>query len=161
MSNGVTRIACTAEWEYGRDFPVPVAAAREIPRAEVKKPPLHVLVVDDEPLIRWSVTETLADLGLDVEQADCASSALQTITTAALPFDVIVLDLRLPDMSDLSLRATIRQLAPETPIVLMTAFGTPEVMAQAHLLGVRGVLTKPFELSELSRLVIAAPARTA
>lgn len=120
----------------------------------MKKPPVHVLVVDDEPLIRWSVTETLADLGLDVEQADCAAAALQAITTTALPFDIIVLDLRLPDMRDLSLLATIRQVLPETPIVLMTAFGTPEVMAQARRLGVRGVLNKPFELAELSRLVL-------
>ena len=126
----------------------------------MKKPPLHVLVVDDEPLIRWSVTETLAGLGLDVEQADCAASALQALTTTALPFDVIVLDLRLPDMNDLSLLATIRQLLPETPVVLMTAFGTPEIIAGARRLGVRGVLNKPFELSDLSRLVIEASTRT-
>ncbi len=135
-------------------FEWPVALAREISRPAVKKVPLHVLVVDDEPLIRWSVTETLAELGLDVEQADCAASALQALTSAALPFDVIVLDLRLPDMNDLSLLATIRQLVPETPVVLMTAFGTPEIMAEARKLGVRGVLTKPFELGELSRLVV-------
>lgn len=120
----------------------------------MKKPTLHVLVVDDEPLIRWSVTETLAEQGLDVEQADCAASALRAITTAALPYDVIVLDLRLPDMSDLSLLATIRQLVPETPVVLMTAFGTPELLTEARRLGVRGVLNKPFELVELSRLVV-------
>lgn len=123
----------------------------------MKNTPLHVLVVDDEPLIRWSVTETLSELGLGVEQADSAASALQAITTAALPFDVIVLDLRLPDMNDLSLLATIRQLVPEAPVVLMTAFGTPEVLAQARRLGVRGVLQKPFELAELSRLVLGAP----
>ena len=122
----------------------------------MKKIPFHVLVVDDEPLIRWSVTETLADLGLDVEQADTAASALQAITTAALPFDAVVLDLRLPDMKDLSLLATIRQLMPEAPVVLMTAFGTPEVLASAGDLGVSAVLNKPFELSELSRVVAAA-----
>jgi DNA-binding NtrC family response regulator len=127
----------------------------------VKKPPLHVLVVDDEPLIRWSVTETLADLGLDVEQADCAASALQAITTSALSFDVIVLDLRLPDMSDLSLLATIRQMLPETKVVLMTAFGTPEILTGARSLGVRDVLNKPFEMSELSRLVLDAGTRIA
>lgn len=123
----------------------------------MKKVPLHVLVVDDEPLIRWSVAETLVDLGLDVEQADCAAAALQAITTAALPFDVIVLDLRLPDMNDLSLLATIRQLVPETRIVLMTAFGSPEIMAEALKLGVRDVLCKPFEMTELGRLVVAHP----
>jgi DNA-binding NtrC family response regulator len=140
----------------GANFPVPVGTAREILRAAVKKLPLHVLVVDDEPLIRWSVTETLADLGLDVEQADCAASALQAITTAALPFDVVVLDLRLPDMHDLSLLATIRQLLPTTPVVLMTAFGTPEIMGDARSLGVSAVLNKPFELGELGRAVLDA-----
>ena len=47
-----------------------------------------------------------------MEQADSAASALQAITTTALPFDAVVLDLRLPDMKDLSLLATIRQLMP-------------------------------------------------
>jgi len=153
---GMNAIAGAFERVSGRDAPAPVPTAREILRTAVKKLPLHVLVVDDEPLIRWSVTETLADLGLDVEQADCAASALQAITTTALPFDVIVLDLRLPDMRDLSLLATIRQLLPETPVVLMTAFGTPEVLNNARQLGVRAVLNKPFELSELSRVVVDA-----
>ena len=107
-------------------------------------------------LIRWSVTETLAELGLDVEQADCAASALHAITSTALPFDVVVLDLRLPDMHDLSLLATIRQLLPTTPVVLMTAFGTPEIMAEARGLGVSAVLNKPFELGDLGRVVLEA-----
>lgn len=149
------RIACTTDRDSGTEYPGSVVPARENSRTAVKNTPLHVLVVDDEPLIRWSVTETLSDLGVDVEQADCAASALQAITTAALPFNVIVLDLRLPDMNDLSLLATIRQLIPEAPVVLMTAFGTPEVLAQARRLGVRGVLQKPFELAELSRMVLA------
>lgn len=134
----------------------PRGTVREILRTVVKNLPLHVLVVDDELLIRWSVTETLADLGLDVEQADCAASALRAITTTTLPFDVLVFDLRLPDMQDLSLLATVRQLLPTTPVVLMTAFGSPELLAKAHGLGVSAILNKPFELSELSRVVIAA-----
>lgn len=119
----------------------------------MKKPPRHVLVVDDEPLIRWSVAETLAGLGLEVIQTDCAAGALQAITSTRSPFDVIVLDLRLPDMSDLSLVGTIRQLLPETPLVLMTAISTPEIITEARRLGVRAVLTKPFELVELADLV--------
>jgi len=154
-------LACVAALDSGAELPGSGGQAREISRTAVKNTPLHVLVVDDEPLIRWSVTETLSELGLDVEQADCAASALQVITTAALPIDVIVLDLRLPDMNDLSLLATIRQLLPETPVVLMTAFGTPEIIASARSLGVRGVLNKPFELSELSRLVLDAHSRIA
>lgn len=116
-------------------------AARKIPR--------RVLVVDDEPLIRWSVTETLAELGLDVEQAGDAASALRAITTNALEFDVVVLDLRLPDMKDLSLLGTIHQLLPDASIVLMTAFGTDEVVERAIALGAVTVLNKPFDLGRL------------
>lgn len=122
-------------------------------RAAEQNFPRHVLVVDDEPLIRWSVAESLSDAGLDVEQAGDAASALRIVTTAALAFDVVVLDLRLPDMEDLSLLATIRQLVPNATLVLMTAFGTPDIIADAKALGA-AVLSKPFELDELTRLVI-------
>lgn len=121
--------------------------------------PLHVLVVDDEPLIRWSVTESLSDLGFDVEQAPDAAAALRAVTTTASPFDVVVLDLRLPDMDDLSLLGTLRQLLPAATLILMTAFGTPEIVAGAAGLGAV-VIDKPFELNELRRLVLAAGSHT-
>ena len=114
--------------------------------------PRHVLVVDDELLIRWSVSERLADLGYDVEQASDAAEALRAVSTAALPFDVVVLDLRLPDMNDLSLLGTLRQLLPSAVLILMTAFGTAETVNDAQALGAT-VLNKPFELDELTRLV--------
>jgi CheY-like chemotaxis protein len=118
-----------------------------------KKLPVHVLVVDDEPLIRWSVAESLSGLGFDVEEACDAASALRQVTTAANPFGVVVLDLRLPDMNDLSLLATLRQLLPAATLVLMTAYGTPEVVDRAGALGAH-VLSKPFELFELNRVVL-------
>lgn len=121
----------------------------EISGPAVRKIPRRVLVVDDEPLIRWSVAETLAGLGLDVEQAGDAASALRLMTNGTLGFDVIVLDLRLPDMRDLSLMATIRQLQPDASIVLMTAFGTDEIVERAVALGALSVLNKPFELGAL------------
>ena len=123
------------EWENS------APAAGKIPR--------RVLVVDDEPLIRWSVTETLASLGLDVEQASDAASALRAMTTGPLQFDVILLDLRLPDMCDLSLLGTMRQLQPDASIVLMTAFGTDEIVERAIALGTGSILHKPFELGTM------------
>ena len=122
---------------------------------DTEKFPLHILVVDDEPLIRWSVVESLADSGADVEEASDAATTLRMITTTALPFDVVVLDLRLPDMDDLALLDTIRQLLPSARLVLMTAFGTPEILADAQALGAT-VLNKPFELDELKRLALGS-----
>lgn len=115
--------------------------------------PLHALVVDDEPLIRWSVGESLAGLGVDVEYATDAATALKIVTTATLPFDIVLLDLRLPDMHDLSLLSTLRQVLPTARLVLMTAFGTPEILDRARALGA-AVLDKPFEMSELNDIVI-------
>ena len=113
--------------------------------------PLRVLVVDDEALIRWSVSQTLAAAGMRVEQAGTGASAL--LALAGGPFDVVVLDLRLPDVDDLSLVAAVRRQSPESSIVLMTAFGNAEVIIAARLLGVRAVLDKPFELDELTSVV--------
>ncbi|HEX7283542.1 MAG TPA: response regulator [Vicinamibacterales bacterium] len=120
---------------------------------QVEKFPLHALVVDDEPLIRWSVAESLAALGIDVEYAADAASALKMVTTAALPFHLVVMDLRLPDMHDLSLLSTLRQLLPHANLILMTAYGKPEIIDQARALGAT-VLNKPFELSELNGIVM-------
>lgn len=125
------------------------ARPREISSRDAGKIPRRALVVDDEPLIRWSVTETLASLDLDVEQAGDAASALRMVLDSVEPFDVIVLDLRLPDMKDLSLMGTIRQLMPGASIVLMTAFGTDDVVERAKALGACSVLQKPFEIGKL------------
>jgi len=120
---------------------------------DARKSPRHVLVVDDEPLIRWSVAESLSDLGFDVEEAPDAGSALRMVTTTAMPYDIVVLDLRLPDMKDLSLLGTLRQLLPAAELILMTAFGSPDILADAAAIGA-DVLNKPFELDELTRLVV-------
>src|SRR4051812_44180095 len=88
----------------------------------VGKFPPQVLVVDDEPLIRWSIAESLSGLGLDVAQAPDAAAALRIVTNTTPPIQVVVLDLRLPDMNDLSLLGTLRQLLPRARLILMTAF---------------------------------------
>jgi DNA-binding NtrC family response regulator len=119
---------------------------------DAKSFPRHVLVVDDESLIRWSVAETLSDLGCDVEQATDAAGAIRAVMGAARDFDVVVLDLRLPDMHDLSLLGTLRHLLPSAALILMTAFGTPDIISGAQELGAT-VLQKPFELDALKRLV--------
>ena len=62
-----------------------------------KSPPLKILVVDDESLIRWSLVETLSDSGCEVVAVVDAESAIQVVTDSEIPFDVALLDFRLPD----------------------------------------------------------------
>jgi len=113
---------------------------------------LRVLVVDDEPLIRWSIAETLGAAGHQVTEAQDAASALRALADAP-DTDLVLLDFRLPDSNDLGLLAEIRRMAPATPVIMMTAFGTPDVTAGALKLGAVKVLNKPFNMHELERLV--------
>ncbi|MCE9576829.1 MAG: response regulator, partial [Deltaproteobacteria bacterium] len=154
---GMKPVTCAVGEDSGAKSPSPQpTAVGKFPGREGIFP-RHVLVVDDEPLIRWSVAESLSDLGYDVEQAGDAAAALRIVTTTATPIDAVVLDLRLPDMDDLSLLGTLRQLLPAAVLVLMTAFGTADVLNAARLLGAN-VLHKPFEMDELRRAVQAADA---
>lgn len=111
----------------------------------------RVLVVDDEALIRWSIVEKLSSHGYTATEADDAASALSALRFDAKP-DVIFLDYRLPDSKDLGLLRQIRQLAPDAAVIMMTAFGTPEMFKEALDLGAYQVLTKPFDLLHLPEL---------
>ena len=113
---------------------------------------LRVLVVDDEPLIRWSIAETLGAAGHQVVEAEDAASALRAVHDHPGP-DLVVLDFRLPDSNDLGLLAQIRQIAPAAVVVLMTAFGTPDVTARALKLGASRVLNKPFNMHDVEDVV--------
>ena len=117
---------------------------------------LRILVVDDEALIRWSLVETLSDAGNEVVAVPDAENAVQVVRDAAVPFDVVLLDFRLPDSSDLTLLSRLRRLTPATRIILMTAYGTPEIVQGALDLGAFRVLNKPFEMNALSPLVTEA-----
>jgi DNA-binding NtrC family response regulator len=124
------------------DFPVPL-----------RKSPTRVLVVDDEPLVRWSIAETLASHGYEIAEAGDYKSAIHALDTEDRPPDIVLLDLRLPDCNDLKLLAAVRRLAPAARVILMTAFGSPEVRIGAELLGACRVIDKPFDLDGLDGLL--------
>ncbi len=113
---------------------------------------LRVLVVDDEWLIRWSLAETLSEAGYAVVQACDGREAMDMLTHGPAP-DVILLDFRLPDSSDLKLLANIRRVAPASAVIMMTAFGTPAVEAGALELGAFRVIGKPLEMRDVEPLV--------
>ena len=120
--------------------------------------PLDVLVIDDELLIRWSLAETLSNDGHSVTEAADRASALKALEERTRPPDVVLLDYRLPDSNDLGLLAAIRERAPQAQVIMMTAFGTPEVTRGALELGAYRVVNKPFEVHDLAALVVQAHA---
>lgn len=114
---------------------------------------MRVLVVDDEALVRWSVAETLRAHGFEIIEASDAHGALAAIRDPEVRPDAVLLDLKLPDSDDLGLLSAIRYARPDAPVILMTAFGTQELLDEARRLGVFTVLDKPFELDELDELI--------
>lgn len=111
--------------------------------------------MDDEPLIRWSLSEVLAESGHSVTEAADGASAVRALTGDG-PFDVVLLDYRLPDSNDLNLLLTIRRQAPQSAVIMMTAYGTAEMMSDALALGVYRVVAKPFEVHDLVALISQA-----
>jgi DNA-binding NtrC family response regulator len=78
------------------------------------------------------------------------------ICTPGIRFDVVVSDLRMPGYDGLNIVATLRQNAPDVPVILITAFGTMATHVEAARLGAYAILDKPFDLDDLMSLVKAA-----
>jgi two-component system, OmpR family, KDP operon response regulator KdpE len=117
----------------------------------------RILVVDDEPLIRWAIREGLEGEGYAVVEAGTAREALAHLNDSA-PIAVAVLDLRLPDCADLTLLRRVRREAPACRVILMTAHGTPEILAAAVDAGAFDTVAKPFDLARVVSIVRAADA---
>ena len=112
-----------------------------------------VLIVDDEALIRWSLSEGLSDGGYEVRLAGSAAEARHALAASANAPFIVVLDLRLPDVTDLSFLREVRRTRPDCPVLMMSAHGTPEDAEEATRLGVTRFVGKPFDVAEMVKLV--------
>lgn len=121
--------------------------------------PKLALIVDDEALIRWSLSEGLTEAGWTVRQAANGAQARAAVRALdGLPF-VIVLDLRLPDVADLSLVRELRTARPDVPMIVMTAHGSSEDASAVLASGAYSFVSKPFDVPELVALANAAAGR--
>jgi DNA-binding NtrC family response regulator len=131
-----------------------IAESGEITRIMREKLPTPtVLVVDDEPLIRWSLSEGLTEAGYAVRLAANGAEARAVLAGAAGTPMVLLLDLRLPDVADLSLLGEVRTRWPKVRVVMMTAHGSAEDAARARELGVLRFVDKPFDVGEMVEIV--------
>jgi DNA-binding NtrC family response regulator len=134
--------------------PIPVRPlATDTPDSPLAREPLSVLVVDDEPLIRWSLRQGLTKRGHRVVEAGTAVEALHLLSAVQPPFDVVILDYRLPDRRDLSLLKVARDLAPSSAFLMITAYSEPGMSEEAEALGARAVVSKPFKIAAFVSLV--------
>jgi DNA-binding NtrC family response regulator len=113
--------------------------------------PATVLVVDDERNILVTLSRALSMEGHVVETATGGREALEKL--AALPVDVVVMDVRMPDLDGLTVLEQARAARPELPVVIMSGHGSIETVRSAFKLGAFDYLEKP--ITEKEKLLVA------
>jgi len=109
----------------------------------------RILVVEDEEKLRRVLELQLSSAGFEVEKARTAEEALKVADRA----DLVLTDLRLPQMDGLELVSAIRRQNSQTPVIVMTAFGSIETAVEAMKSGAIDFLLKPFSLDHLMTVV--------
>jgi two-component system response regulator AtoC len=104
-----------------------------------------VLIIDDEPALRFAVQEVLEGHGLEVVTAESATQALSALDDV----DVVVSDYMMPDMDGMQVLEKIRTAHPALPVILVTAHGSERLAVRALKQGAYDYLSKPFDNDEL------------
>jgi two-component system response regulator PilR (NtrC family) len=113
-----------------------------------------LLIVDDEPGMRQLLSIVFGREGHEVRMAENGRRALEVLREQ--PADLIVSDVKMPDMSGIELLRAVREFLPDVAIVMMTAFATVDTAREAFKLGADDFITKPFDIDELKLIVAKA-----
>jgi DNA-binding NtrC family response regulator len=138
----------TAVFDAPQAYPAQEFASREAS-------PMHLLIVDDEQFIREMCGEVGQELGMKVLSVATAEEAAEVLEYS--PIDILLTDLQLPGASGLALLKKVRDMYPETALMVLTQYGTIDSAVEVTRLGAVDYVTKPFRVEELkSRLERAA-----
>lgn len=114
---------------------------------------LKILVVDDERIVRVTISDDLRDAGYNVREFSSATSALQHLRDVDSAVDIIITDLKMPEMDGLEFLSKIKQINPDIYVLLMTAHGSIQTAVEAMKLGAYDYLSKPFNIDELLLII--------
>jgi DNA-binding NtrC family response regulator len=112
---------------------------------------IRILVVDDDPSLRNMMNIVLKKEGFDVTCVENARIALSTLKDQS--FELIISDIKMPDISGIELLKKVKSLDPEMPVVMITAYGSTHDAVEAMKLGAENYITKPFNLDELKIII--------
>jgi two-component system KDP operon response regulator KdpE len=116
-----------------------------------------LLIVDDEPSVRWALHRTLRAMGFEISEAANGDQALALVRTVR--FDVVLLDIAMPGMDGVNTCREIRKLMPLVGILMLTVRDTEAEKIEALDAGADDYVTKPFNVRELAARIRAAVRR--
>ncbi len=111
----------------------------------------HILVVDDESAIRYSITKTLQRVGYQVDSAASGEEALQLM--AQRDYNVILTDIRMPGISGVDLLARVKEQAPDAIVILLTGYASLDTAVESLRLGAHDYLIKPSSSQDIRESV--------
>ena len=111
----------------------------------------HILVVDDDEVACHLLREILAEEGYEVEMVRSGQEAVKKGETAF--YDLVITDLKIPDLDGLEVLKCYKQMSPETLVIMITAFGSIESAIEAMNAGAFDYISKPFRESEIKIVV--------
>ncbi len=114
-------------------------------------PKPSILVVDDELLIRDLLYDFFSGQGWDISVAENGDKALEM--TRSKKFDLVLTDIRMPEMDGLALTGYLRQADPDLPVMLMTGFPSVDTAVEALRKKVDDYIIKPFNINQLYKAV--------
>jgi len=109
--------------------------------------PRRVLVIDDEPAMRFTLEAVLGDAGFDVHSADGGAAGIADFEAHGA--DVVLTDLAMPEVDGMKVLATLRVQDPSVPVMMLTAHGSERVAVSAMKAGAFDYIPKPFDPDEL------------
>lgn len=110
-----------------------------------------LLVVDDQMGVRRLLFEAFKEEGYSIELATSGHEAVEKVK-AVIP-DIILMDMKMPGMNGLETLHEIKKIYDDILVIMMTAYGELEIVAEAMKLGIKEYVTKPFDINELRELV--------
>ena len=124
------------------------AVGRVAGRTEVTDGSQRALVVDDEEIIRYVLSEDLREMGYECAEASCGEDALEQV--ANQKFELVVLDVRMPGMGGLEAMKMIRASSQETCVVMISGIENPDIAGRAMTgMGADAFVSKPWQRDEL------------
>ena len=112
---------------------------------------MRILLVEDEEIQRISIRDDLRDSGYEVTAVDSPKPAIKLLIKETFP--VVLSDLRMPGMDGLEFLKKIKQITPESEVIIMTAYATVKTAVEAIRIGAYDYITKPFEIDELLKIL--------